>query len=106
MPVIDQRPEQILLIAHPFDASTNVTLDGPPVPTGEGVFDDTEFTAEGSEVAVYWGDGRGQSYVSLAADTPANQLFSPRLQRSEEHTSDLQSLMRISYAVFCLKKKK
>src|SRR3546814_3541573 len=29
-----------------------------------------------------------------------------RLPRSEEHTSDLQSLMRISYAVFCLKKKK
>src|SRR3546814_6867601 len=28
-----------------------------------------------------------------------------RLQRSEEHTSELQSLMRISYAVFCLKKK-
>src|SRR3546814_9024213 len=34
---------------------------------------------------------------------------SPRhieIQRSEEHTSELQSLMRISYAVFCLKKKK
>src|SRR3546814_4098778 len=29
-----------------------------------------------------------------------------RLGRSEEHTSELQSLMRISYAVFCLKKKK
>src|SRR3546814_5918023 len=29
-----------------------------------------------------------------------------RLDRSEEHTSELQSLMRISYAVFCLKKKK
>src|SRR3546814_10175132 len=29
-----------------------------------------------------------------------------RLCRSEEHTSELQSLMRISYAVFCLKKKK
>src|SRR3546814_8072934 len=28
------------------------------------------------------------------------------LNRSEEHTSELQSLMRISYAVFCLKKKK
>src|SRR3546814_4093139 len=28
-----------------------------------------------------------------------------RLDRSEEHTSELQSLMRISYAVFCLKKK-
>src|SRR3546814_5340108 len=30
----------------------------------------------------------------------------PLLSRSEEHTSELQSLMRISYAVFCLKKKK
>src|SRR3546814_10893425 len=33
------------------------------------------------------------------------QLFQP-MHRSEEHTSELQSLMRISYAVFCLKKKK
>src|SRR3546814_9725488 len=31
--------------------------------------------------------------------------FGKRLVRSEEHTSELQSLMRISYAVFCLKKK-
>src|SRR3546814_2511713 len=30
----------------------------------------------------------------------------PEMLRSEEHTSELQSLMRISYAVFCLKKKK
>src|SRR3546814_10302315 len=33
------------------------------------------------------------------------QLMSPTSERSEEHTSELQSLMRISYAVFCLKKK-
>src|SRR3546814_6629450 len=33
-------------------------------------------------------------------------LFTVALRRSEEHTSELQSLMRISYAVFCLKKKK
>src|SRR3546814_6913652 len=32
--------------------------------------------------------------------------FVESLQRSEEHTSELQSLMRISYAVFCLKKNK
>src|SRR3546814_9412264 len=32
--------------------------------------------------------------------------FRHDLSRSEEHTSELQSLMRISYAVFCLKKKK
>src|SRR3546814_2684308 len=34
------------------------------------------------------------------------QLISGEDGRSEEHTSELQSLMRISYAVFCLKKKK
>src|SRR3546814_1486207 len=35
-----------------------------------------------------------------------NQSKSLTVPRSEEHTSELQSLMRISYAVFCLKKKK
>src|SRR3546814_9162982 len=34
------------------------------------------------------------------------EIFSGEPIRSEEHTSELQSLMRISYAVFCLKKKK
>src|SRR3546814_10738268 len=34
-----------------------------------------------------------------------NPTHSGRTVRSEEHTSELQSLMRISYAVFCLKKK-
>src|SRR3546814_3992309 len=35
-----------------------------------------------------------------------HQVIVKRGARSEEHTSELQSLMRISYAVFCLKKKK
>src|SRR3546814_19730118 len=34
------------------------------------------------------------------------RCFIGRCNRSEEHTSELQSLMRISYAVFCIKKKK
>src|SRR3546814_8039047 len=34
------------------------------------------------------------------------RFTSARIERSEEHTSELQSLMRISYAVFCLKTKK
>src|SRR3546814_4809702 len=38
--------------------------------------------------------------------TIAESTFGGGLNRSEEHTSELQSLMRISYAVFCLKKKK
>src|SRR3546814_1289397 len=33
-------------------------------------------------------------------------VCNPNHERSEEHTSELQSLMRLSYAVFCLKKKK
>src|SRR3546814_5799432 len=37
---------------------------------------------------------------------PPQEHHPHRAARSEEHTSELQSLMRISYAVFCLKKKK
>src|SRR3546814_6754036 len=40
------------------------------------------------------------------ADASRRRLRPLRASRSEEHTSELQSLMRISYAVFCLKKKK
>src|SRR3546814_9680473 len=49
--------------------------------------------------------------ISLAASVFAAYAierlrFQGSKQRSEEHTSELQSLMRISYAVFCFKKKK
>src|SRR3546814_6388958 len=37
---------------------------------------------------------------------PRSLILADNVVRSEEHTSELQSLMRISYAVFCLKKKK
>src|SRR3546814_5678048 len=41
------------------------------------------------------------------ARTPSTSSWASKAKcRSEEHTSELQSLMRISYAVFCLKKKK
>src|SRR3546814_6118290 len=40
--------------------------------------------------------------IIIASDNDSDEPTSPR---SEEHTSELQSLMRISYAVFCLKKK-
>src|SRR3546814_7026281 len=42
---------------------------------------------------------------SWASTDPASSPGMSRLRRSEEHTSELQSLLRISYAVFCLKKK-
>src|SRR3546814_5577361 len=43
---------------------------------------------------------------TLAASSPPDTPQRSGARRSEEHTSELQSLMRISYAVFCLKKKK
>src|SRR3546814_1181338 len=43
--------------------------------------------------------------LACGGDGPP-RAWRQRLGRSEEHTSELQSLMRISYAVFCLKKKK
>src|SRR3546814_10802819 len=57
------------------------------------------------------GDGGkgGRSGVSLQVhrvpDRPCDFRVSLPTRRSEEHTSELQSLMRISYAVFCLNKK-
>src|SRR3546814_6851708 len=62
-----------------------------------------------------WLVGQGKDIgasVFVAVEADAFALFDVRVvafakapQRSEEHTSELQSLMRISYAVFCLKKK-
>src|SRR3546814_6342971 len=46
-------------------------------------------------------DGGGEADGEQLLDRVVHQH-----ERSEEHTSELQSLMRISYAVFCLKKKK
>src|SRR3546814_7672369 len=43
--------------------------------------------------------------VPGSQDSKVRTILYPPLLRSEEHTSELQSLMRISYAVFCLKKK-
>src|SRR3546814_6753453 len=50
----------------------------------------------GDEMEADRDDRRGQGRIMEALE---------RVVRSEEHTSELQSLMRISYAVFCLKKK-
>src|SRR3546814_4815232 len=48
----------------------------------------------------------GSTPGHIAAMRKAVEGLPPRAIRSEEHTSELQSLMRISYAVVCLKKKK
>src|SRR3546814_9442666 len=57
---------------------------------------------------VYIDPKPGRRSVSLGSRDGQPGFFTTILKalRSEEHTSELQSLMRISYAVFCLKKKK
>src|SRR3546814_7229357 len=69
--------------------------------TGRGAFD------QGVAIGVRAGDGEHRR------SRPCRDHVSGHVERgyaaggrSEEHTSELQSLMRISYAVFCLKKKK
>src|SRR3546814_2016728 len=46
------------------------------------------------------------AYRPVPQSAPPGRQQQPARDRSEEHTSELQSLMRHSYAVFCLKKKK
>src|SRR3546814_1041786 len=62
-----------------------------------------------TEEAMAVGQSRTDAAPSRRLTRPNSrplELRAPGTARSEEHTSELQSLMRISYAVFCLKKKK
>src|SRR3546814_6463613 len=52
-----------------------------------------------------WRSTHGHSHLQPSASRPNHKPRNSPAKRSEEHTSELQSLMRISYAVFCLKKK-
>src|SRR3546814_4139634 len=52
------------------------------------------------------GEGVLWNEESRASVTAGDVIFLPRKHRSQEHTSELPSLMRTSYAVFCFKKKK
>src|SRR3546814_5967291 len=72
---------------------------------------DDDFTQPGILVREAFDDTQRQRLVDQVAGSLLGGVREPVLSRafqyrSEEHTSELPSLMRISYAVFCLKKKK
>src|SRR3546814_7705484 len=77
----------LTIISAPSAAMPRVIVMRPPVPRDRS-----------------WSLRRRISASALCVSIPL-LLASADLHRSEEHTSELQSLMRISYAVFCLKKK-
>src|SRR3546814_1312522 len=82
-----------------------------PVEFGKGAFpgainlplmDD----AERQQVGLCYKQQGQDAAIALGHQLVSGQVKARRVARSEEHTSELQSLQRISYAVFCLKNKK
>src|SRR3546814_6616902 len=116
-PVAPSAQTPLASATHDVADAAAATQDGemPPVPAAAANASDrpadTTSVAAASDAAVPVtaapASGRlqvnftGKSWIRIT-DANGKTL----LDRSEEHTSELQSLMRISYAVFCLKKKK
>src|SRR3546814_5453500 len=76
--------------------------------------DDVDFTEANLDLAIRWGTGPGEhegeaiesdGMVTIERTGGGGDGAIAWPGRSEEHTSDIQSLMRLSYAVFCLKTK-
>src|SRR3546814_2698630 len=90
---IDDRPSAI---RYPRGEALGIEMParGTPLAIGKG-----RVVREGSKVAILSLGTRLEDSLAAADDLAARGL------RSEEHTSELQALMRNSYAVFCLKKK-
>src|SRR3546814_2905494 len=89
---------------HRQVAAEAQVLGNVTVVVGEGVRHDGDVVAaQGVEEAFRVADAGDR--VHALAGKRRQRHRAPAHQRSEEHTSELQSLMRISYAVFCLKKK-
>src|SRR3546814_1808017 len=90
--------------AHAWGVETNANFTFSSAFQGSLALSYTKATVENVAVAA-------ATATAPAVIRDVRPAFAPRFQasgnlRSEEHTSELQSLMRISYAVFCLKKKK
>src|SRR3546814_2359179 len=94
----------VVLVGRDGDHASSVAgaLAGPGTATGVGA--DLTETGAAERVLAQVHDSLG-ALAGMAVTTGLGARGQHGL-RSEEHTSELQSLMRISYAVFCLKKKK
>src|SRR3546814_4587260 len=97
-------PPAIIPVAQPYQATAFV----PPSQVAPPAYGNAGTLATATHLLDRPRHDSGSSNAIVPAGTPVTVLrtLSNSEGRSEEHTSELQSLMRISYAVFCLKKKK
>src|SRR3546814_1613815 len=92
-------------VGYNFQDSGRLTDDAPFGTIGVGKFLTPNWSIDGelNYQNPNFADNDDLNYSQYGISFDARYHF---IARSEEHTSELQSLMRISYAVFCLKKKK
>src|SRR3546814_10833409 len=108
-PPISKRTDTLLPYTTLFRSPAGDAQDRalwPLLPVGRGPRAEGE--REASTRLVVAGHDHGARHAggrALGAGVPEGAGQAPHDGRSEEHTSELQSLMRISYAVFCLQKK-
>src|SRR3546814_4963016 len=101
-PYSDDAPSSSTSMRSMIDSGIVLRSTDEPTPEAEdSLIQRTPSTSTSTRLEPRW----RRSTVAAPAPTPPPSGGKPKL-RSEEHTSELQSLMRISYAVFCLKKKK
>src|SRR3546814_15478339 len=118
-PPISTRTDTLVPYTTLFRSGTSAGAGDPSVHTAVGIvhglravlkwqFERDDFA--GMKVAVQGlgavGWGVAERLHAEGARLVVSDVRMDQVERSEEHTSELQSLMRISYAVFCLKKKK
>src|SRR3546814_8696697 len=96
--------------AHPINGAMLIrTLRQGQVPLFEALFEEWSGVAMPRRAEILYGAGGEGLAISCVALGVSKQDFATLFllsRRSEEHTSELQSLMRSSYAVFCLKNNK
>src|SRR3546814_398800 len=97
------------ILAEAGDRISHVVYIDAIVPrAGESVVEALGFMSPEQAAGIRALHARGEGPVGAGVPEQVRRMaeIEPQRMRSEEHTSELQSLMRISYAVFCLKKKK
>src|SRR3546814_3654361 len=108
-PALGQRGLNIMEFCKAFNAATQKLEPGLPIPCVITAYSDRTFTfiTKTPPATILLKKASGVQSGSKRPNTEkVGKVTRKQLERSEEHTSELQSLMRISYSVFCLKKKK